>query len=200
MRRLGAEHISRKPATNTVLIAPEDTPIGSRKLTEPTSLCIGLAGHSCSRITPPFVDYLRVAAPSLPVVLVFPFTVALAAFRRGASGLGWIADDRLTHGRWIPQRIAPGNRTPNGLGRDLLNRAPCLRNAFMAAPKTRKSQTLLLRSSVNVASSDTFRDCAAAATYATAAPGGCSSAETRRRACCLAVGSARAETVATSGM
>ncbi|MFZ0853180.1 MAG: hypothetical protein WAO08_28785, partial [Hyphomicrobiaceae bacterium] len=81
------------------------------------SLCIGLAGHSCSRITPPFVDCLRVAAPSLPVVLVFPFTAALAAFRRGASGLGWIADDRLTHGRWILQRIAPGNRTPNGLGR-----------------------------------------------------------------------------------
>jgi hypothetical protein len=117
VRRLGAEHISRKPAANTVLIAPEDTPIGSRKRTEPTSLCIGLADHSCSRITPPFVDCLRVAAPSLPVVLVFPFTAALAAFRRGASGLGWIADDRLTHGRWILQRIAPGNRTPNGLGR-----------------------------------------------------------------------------------
>ena len=160
----------------------------------------GWTGLSCSRIAPPFVDCLRVAAPSLPVVLVFPFTATLAAFRRGASGLGWIADDRLTHGRWILQRIAPGDRTPNGLGHDLPNRASCLRNAFMAAPKTRKAQTLLLRSSVNVASSDTFRGCAAAATYATAAPEGCSSAWRRRRACCLAVGSARAETVATSGM
>ena len=70
--------------------------------------------------------------------------------------------------------LAIARRT--ALADDLLNRAPCLRNAFMTAPKTRKAQTLLLRSSDNVASSDTFRDCAAAATYATAAPGECSSA------------------------
>ena len=156
VRRLGAEPISRKPATNTALVAREDKPIGSRKLTEPTSLCIGLDGLSCSRVAPTFavacVSRRRHCRSCLSLRL--PPRLPRSGDERPGSAGSLMTGLPTVGGSCKGLLLAIARRTALA---DLLNRASCLRNAFMAAPKTRKAQTLLLRSSVNVASSDTFR-------------------------------------------